>query len=61
MLGYGLYWDNIGIMEKKIETTIWGFGFKLSAIPGSKAIQNFPKSPELNALNRKTFQVGYCP
>ena len=31
-LGYievtlGLYWGYIGIMEKKMETTIWGLGF----------------------------------
>ena len=23
----GAYWDNIGILEKKMETTIWGLGF----------------------------------
>ena len=25
----GLYKDYIGIMEKKLETTIWGFGIRM--------------------------------
>ena len=30
-VGYilGLYWGNIGIMEKKMETTIQGLGFRV--------------------------------
>ena len=25
----GLYWGYLGIMEKKMETTIWGLGFRV--------------------------------
>ena len=25
----GFYWDSLGIMEKKMETTIWGLGFRV--------------------------------
>ena len=25
----GLYWGYIGIMEKKMETTAWGLGFRV--------------------------------
>ena len=27
-----LYWGYMGIMEKKMETTIWGLGFRLGAL-----------------------------
>ena len=31
----GMYWDYLGIMEKKMETTIWGLGCR-AYIEGSR-------------------------
>ena len=32
----GVYWGYIGILEKKMETTIWGLGFRVYGLNSLK-------------------------